>query len=296
MLTVKISTAARDWPWLRQTPGGSGVWGNCRFVVDEPVESCDFWVVYDGLLEPETTSCPPGATLLITAEPPGVKLYRPGFVAQFGAVRTTHRQLVHPHVTLGQPALPWHVGRRQQAHRNIAFTWNYDELKGFAGGPKDRLISVISSDKVQTAGSPSPAGAGAPTEGAFRRSARCVRAGHSRGGGQVGRDRALSLPHRTRERRLSALLDREALRRLPCRRFPALSRLSQRGGILSRRQLRPARCERSRARHRDHRTGHCRSALRALHWRYRGGAATRARSVQSLPAPRRHARGLTARR
>ncbi len=67
-------------------------------------------------------------------------------------MRTTHRQLVHPHVTLGQPALPWHVGRRQQGHRNIEFTWNYDELKGFSTGPKERLISVISSDKTQTAG------------------------------------------------------------------------------------------------------------------------------------------------
>lgn len=152
MLTVRISTAARDWPWLRQTPGGSGVWGNCRFVVDEPVESCDFWVVYDGLLESESTRCPPGATLLITAEPPGVKLYRPGFVEQFGAVRTSHRQLVHPRVTLGQPALPWHVGRRQQAHRNLGFTHDYDELKQVTAVPKDRLISVISSDKVQTVG------------------------------------------------------------------------------------------------------------------------------------------------
>jgi hypothetical protein len=152
VLTVKISTAARDWPWLRQTPGGAGIWDGCRFVVDEPVESCDFWVVYDGLLEPETTTCPPGATLFITAEPPSVKLYRPGFVAQFGAVRTCHRQLVHPHVTLGQPALPWHVGRRQRSHGNLAFTRDYDELTAMAAVPKDRLISVISSDKVQTAG------------------------------------------------------------------------------------------------------------------------------------------------
>jgi len=152
VLTVRISTAARDWPWLRQTPGGSGIWGNCRFVVDEPVESCDLWVVYDGLLEPESTRCPPGATLFITAEPPSVKLYRPAFVAQFGAVRTCHRQLTHPHVTLGQPALPWHVGRRQQSHHNLGFTHDYDELKRIAAIPKDRLISVISSDKVQTAG------------------------------------------------------------------------------------------------------------------------------------------------
>ena len=152
LLTVRISTAARDWPWLRQTPGGSGQWGNCRFVIDEPVESCDYWVVYDGLLEAESTNCPAGATLLVTAEPPSVKLYRPGFVAQFGAVRTCHRRLVHPRVTLGQPALPWHVGRRQQAHQNLAFTWDYDALKGVSSFPKSRLISVISSDKVQTAG------------------------------------------------------------------------------------------------------------------------------------------------
>jgi hypothetical protein len=152
MLTVKISTAVLDWPFLRQTPGGAGIWGNCRFVVDEPVESCDFWVVHDGMRETESTRCPPGATLLMTGEPPSVKLYRPGFVAQFGAVLTCHRQLVHPRVTLGQTALPWHLGRRQQALRNLGFAHDYDELKGITSWAKDRLISVITSDKRQTAG------------------------------------------------------------------------------------------------------------------------------------------------
>ena len=33
---------------LRQTPGGLGVWGDCKFVVNEPVEYCDWWVVCHG--------------------------------------------------------------------------------------------------------------------------------------------------------------------------------------------------------------------------------------------------------
>ncbi len=155
MITVKVSTCSPYWPWLRQTPGGKGVWGNCRFLVDQDVDECDYWVVIEGLTKPETTRCPQGNTILITQEPPAIKTYKPDFINQFGTVLTCHRDVDHPNVVYSQQGLPWMVGGKF----NIAdrtwgelFTKNYDELVGLKGVQKDKLISVIYSKKDKTSG------------------------------------------------------------------------------------------------------------------------------------------------
>ena len=52
MYKIKISTQFPEWPLLRQTPGSKGIWDNCQFFVNQDVEECDMWVVYEGLLKP----------------------------------------------------------------------------------------------------------------------------------------------------------------------------------------------------------------------------------------------------
>ena len=145
MITVKISGENRHWPLLRQTPGGNGVWGDCRFVVNRGTEGddaeCDYWVVYDGLYETETARCPPQNTILITAEPPTVRSYSARFTAQFAQVVTCHEALRHPHVVRAQQALPWHLLDK-----------SYDDLAHGPGPEKTKLLSVISSDKAFTEG------------------------------------------------------------------------------------------------------------------------------------------------
>src|SRR3954454_668238 len=112
MQIVKLTTPFPEWPLARQTPGGLGIWGDYKFQINVPVEQCDYWVVYEGLLREESSICRPECTLLITAEPPNVKTYRQTFVDQFGALRSAHRYLKHRHKTTSHAALPWHVGRR----------------------------------------------------------------------------------------------------------------------------------------------------------------------------------------
>ncbi len=152
MLQVKLTTTSADWPLQRQTPGESGVWGNCQFLINQEVESCDCWVVYDDLPECQETTCPPQNTILITAEPPSVKSYARNFTRQFGTIVTCNRQIRAPRVIYSQSSLPWHVGRRSRAHQNISFSKNYDELAAMQSFEKKRLISVITSDKKFTRG------------------------------------------------------------------------------------------------------------------------------------------------
>jgi len=152
MLQVKLTTTSADWPLQRQTPGESGIWGNCQFLINQEVDSCDFWVVYDDLSERQETRCPPQNTLLITAEPPSVKTYPREFIRQFGTIVTCNRQIRAARVTYSQSSLPWHVGRRSKGHQNISFSKNYDELAAMQSFEKKRLISVITSDKKFTRG------------------------------------------------------------------------------------------------------------------------------------------------
>lgn len=155
MIRVKLSTNFAEWPLIRQTPGRTGVWGNCRFLINEGVAECDYWVVYDDVVRPEVTRCAPENTLLITGEPPSVKTYPARYTAQFARVLTCQREIRHPGAMLRQQALPWMVGRRyvkETGRWSEDDTKDYDELAALTQPPKTRRLSVISSDKAQTAG------------------------------------------------------------------------------------------------------------------------------------------------
>ena len=155
MIRVKLSTNFPEWPLIRQTPGRSGIWGDCRFSINEEIDECDFWVVYDDLMQPEKTRCPLGNTLLITAEPPSVKSYPRRFAAQFGHVLTCQRELKHPNVIFRQQALPWMIGCRyiQETKKwEQSYTKDYYELSAMPAVPKTKLLSVLSSNKAFTPG------------------------------------------------------------------------------------------------------------------------------------------------
>lgn len=152
MISVKISNAFPEWPLVRQTPGCSGRWNECRFYVNEPVEHCDFWVVYDELMQTETVQCPKENTIFITGEPPHLKRYEPSFLDQFGTIITCHPGIQHKAVVRTQQGLPWHVGRRARGHVNISFSRDYDELKQIDVFDKTKLISAITSNKTSSEG------------------------------------------------------------------------------------------------------------------------------------------------
>ena len=152
MLKVRISNTYPEWPLLRQTPGAKGVWGDCRFLINDEVEECDYWVVHEGLLRTERTLCPPENTILITGEPPSVRTYDEEFLKQFATVIACDRNIPHPNVIFSQQSLPWHVGRLVRGNETLGFSKDYDELSAMSSFEKDKLISVISSDKSSTPG------------------------------------------------------------------------------------------------------------------------------------------------
>jgi len=151
MITVKLSTS--PWPITRQTPGGKGVWGECRFFCNTDIDRCDYWFVLEGPgKKKETAVCPKENTVFIAHEPPTLRTYRSDFLHQFAAVITSDARIDHPNPILQQSGLPWHVGRRQKGHINLGFTKDYDELKAITSIDKTKMISVVSSSKTMTDG------------------------------------------------------------------------------------------------------------------------------------------------
>lgn len=155
MITIKISDDSFPlWPLIRQTSGGKGIWKDCKFIVNEKVDECDFWVVYGDIKDVESTKCPPENTVFITTEPEPIRQYQQRFLDQFAALITFRTDLVHQNIITNQPGLPWHVGKIQLDKKKFAFNqhYDYDYLKAVVNVPKAKEISVISSSKTISEG------------------------------------------------------------------------------------------------------------------------------------------------
>lgn len=154
MIRVKLSTDFPYEPIIRQTPKSSGRWGDFEFIIDQETSECDYWVVYNDLLQMETAVCPPQNTIFITAEPPDIRGYKTEFIRQFARVITVHPNLDHPRVTLGQPGLNWHAGRvlTDIQNRRSIVNKTYDDFKGMHSFHKPKLMSLVTSSKAFTPG------------------------------------------------------------------------------------------------------------------------------------------------
>ncbi len=147
MPRVLITTPFPAWPLLRQTPGHAGRWEDFEFVVNEPVETCDAWVVFEEVPETLRTRCPRENTVFVSAEPPAIRRYRRGFLDQFRWVLTCHEIDHRGHIPWHQ-GHPWHAGVDREA--NNRSTWDYDSISSHDAAHKPHLLSTVISTKSIT--------------------------------------------------------------------------------------------------------------------------------------------------
>jgi hypothetical protein len=157
IIVVKVSAGARHLAGLllRQTPGGNGVWKNCQFIVNQPVERCDWWVVFRplGLLKPESTLCDPNHIVYISSEPnESVGNITESFLNQFSHFILCDRSIERPNIKYAT-GLTWWVGMRVRhvgGYHNFTprYEMDYDILKAIQRPKKINRISVILSKKV----------------------------------------------------------------------------------------------------------------------------------------------------
>ena len=137
---------------IRQTPDRKGIWENCAFKINEDVDECDYWVVYEGSTKTGTSKCPHNGTLFISGEPPSIRRYNPYFLNQFSRVLTCQPAIRHMNKIFGQTSRPWFVGLVfQQEQPRCYASMDFDDLKN-ARPRKDRLLSALTSGKRRTAG------------------------------------------------------------------------------------------------------------------------------------------------
>lgn len=130
-------------------PSENLLWDDCLFCSDAAMTEYDWVLVYDefprksvGTISHETEPllCPPDQTILITVEPPSIKVYSRAYTHQFGTVLTTHsrRDLPHPNHVLGRGCLEWlYIKPIQEILKQREF-------------PKTKMLSTICSAKQQT--------------------------------------------------------------------------------------------------------------------------------------------------
>lgn len=125
------------------------IWEDCLFTHDATCEDYDWIVVYDDfprrnigtvIREVEPLRCPPNQTILLTMEPPSIKIYGSPYTSQFGAVLTTHPQELMPRTNyhLGKGCVEWHYGKA------------LNEVLTQQEFQKTKIISTICSAKQQT--------------------------------------------------------------------------------------------------------------------------------------------------
>lgn len=155
MYKVKV-TVETEIPILRQTPGGKGVWGNCEFHVNTPLEKCDYWVVIDSLGKVERAVCPKENLILITGEPPTVKCYAENFLKQFSLILTCHPRIQKNHQAMVMhQLLPWMAGCKYDRFNRKWDTENcldYDFFSTDFNLNKMDKMAIITSNKAITRG------------------------------------------------------------------------------------------------------------------------------------------------
>lgn len=141
MKIVKL-TFNYDWPIFRQTPNFSQVWGDYKFIIDDNLKECDFWVVYsDYKIKEEEVKCDPQNVIFMPGECYSTSpKFSQKFLDQFGTIITVQREIKHKNIIYLHNANPWFIGK------------SFDELNSLITLEKSKLISVISSDKVITEG------------------------------------------------------------------------------------------------------------------------------------------------
>lgn len=151
VIRAAFVSSSSYWPWLRQFPNGDPVWGGVEFVFSGDLDACDVLIAFDALPDDLSGKLSVKHAIFVASEPLGVKRYDRVFLSQFDSVLTTDPGTRHHHVLFGQVGLPWHLGVYDPGGAHLDHAMTYDDLKTFHPD-KDRLVSVVSSDKAFTEG------------------------------------------------------------------------------------------------------------------------------------------------
>jgi len=154
MIIVKVTTSGGEILsdlFLRQTAGHLGIWGKCKFYINQPVEKCDWWIVChaSALTKLEKVICDPDHIVFMSMEP-NERGVPHAFLEQFSKLVLCDREVQHSNVSY-KNALTWWVGIQVEHEKGHSFSkriaLSYDDLKTMKMPTKQNRVSVICSNK-----------------------------------------------------------------------------------------------------------------------------------------------------
>ena len=136
MKTVKLTFPPEHWQIEKYLPDNSFCWGDYKFILNQDIKECDYWIVFGNLIqEKEKTIIKPANVIFITSESADIVEYPAEFLNQFHTVSSFRKDMKHDNVINTVPVIPWFVKK------------NFDELKALKQIPKTKKISLLASDK-----------------------------------------------------------------------------------------------------------------------------------------------------
>lgn len=139
MKIIKLTT-----PWntdyYAQTPEGKGIFGDYKFEINNECKECDYWIVWGALPEKEEVLCTKENVIYIVDEAFKERSFNQEFLAQFSAVLTLRKDIVHQKIIPIHELCPWY------------FKKDYEDLLSLKLPKKTKDISMVVSDLIITAG------------------------------------------------------------------------------------------------------------------------------------------------
>lgn len=158
---IKVKFLNRTPPhlWLDMYfPGGKPAWGQCDFIFDWDAREYDWLVVYEDLppsagerraMREEVLACPKANTILLTTEPPTIKVYGKGLTSQYGYIITSQPEwaLPHPHRIFRPQAMHRHYGNDLSGKMEHV---TFDQMVEAPPLDKTKDLATVCSIKQQT--------------------------------------------------------------------------------------------------------------------------------------------------
>ena len=157
-IRVKVLNRTPPNMWLDMYfPGGKPSWGQCDFTFDWEARDYDWLVVYEDLppkdgerraMREEVLVCPRENSILLTTEPPTIKVYGKGLTSQYGCVLTSQPEwgLPHRNRIFRPQAMHRHYGLDMSGKGN---SYSFDRMVEQPPLEKNKILSTVCSVKQQ---------------------------------------------------------------------------------------------------------------------------------------------------
>lgn len=151
IIKVSISDSVLSQVFLRQTKGSQGIWGDCHFIINQPISRCDWWFIchQSAVSKSEITICDPDHVVFISMEP-SEGLTPNMFYSQFAKLLLCDRNINHPNIQYIN-GITWWTGIQvnfDNGHKYLpTISHDYDSFKKMNPLLKTNRISVICSNK-----------------------------------------------------------------------------------------------------------------------------------------------------